>query len=275
MQIRSILIAASMLAAAPALAQKPAAAPPAPPPSPAAERAAIAFAEGRGRLLYGLDRAAWVATDDFVALMPDFEAQGARGYIVERAGDGFTVTFYGGPADALVAFYRGDVRDHSMSGREVFPPSARPALTAGQRRLVAARDAAATAARGRPCGNRPFNSAVVPPAAADEPIDVYLMTPQASRDQWPMGGHYRLTIAADGSVSNERAFTNTCLVVSGGPVPPGATPVGMGVTHLLDPVPTEIHVFTALAARFPLFVGISDPPRTYEVTGEGIRLVRR
>jgi hypothetical protein len=30
------------------------------------------------------------------------------------------------------------------------------------------------------------------------------------------------------------------------------------VTHLLDPIPTEIHVFTALAAGLPVFVGTED-----------------
>jgi hypothetical protein len=48
----------------------------------------------------------------------------------------------------------------------------------------------------------------------------------------------------------------------------------MVVTHLLDPVPTEIHMFTSLTSGLPLFVGIGDPPRMYEVSNRGIRLVR-
>jgi hypothetical protein len=42
------------------------------------------------------------------------------------------------------------------------------------------------------------------------------------------------------------------------------------VSHLLDPLPTEIHVFMALSAKQPVFVAIGDPPRLWLVTGQGI-----
>jgi hypothetical protein len=277
--VRSILIAAAAAAfgAAPLLAQKPAAeaAPAAARLSPEAEREAIAFAEARGRLLYALDRAAWVATDDFTARVPDYADQGVRGFIVEPAGDGYSAIFYGGPADAPVAVYRGDVRNHRVRGREVYPAASRPALTPAQRRLVAARDAAGAANRNRPCGPNPFNTAVIPPATPDGPIDVYLLTPQPAAGAFSMGGHWRFTVAADGSVSGERAFARTCLVM-GGPgqpaPPPGGRAVGMVVSHLLDPVPTEIHVFTSLAARMPVYVLAGG--RNWRVQGGSIAEMR-
>jgi hypothetical protein len=54
----------------------------------------------------------------------------------------------------------------------------------------------------------------------------------------------------------------------------GAQPVGMVVTHLLDPIPTEIHVFTALAAQVPVYVAVARPRRLFEVNGQGISVVR-
>jgi hypothetical protein len=196
MMFRSAVITLLAVAAPPSFAQKGRPeAPPAQQLAPGAEQAALDAALARGRLLFGLDRAAWVATDDFVARMPDHANQGARGYIVERAGEGFAVTFYGGPGNAPVAFYRADVRSHRVAGREVFARDARPALTVGQRRLAAAREAAAAAVRGRPCGDRPFNSAVVPPEAPDGPIDVYLLTPQMTQGEFAFGGHFRLRSA--------------------------------------------------------------------------------
>ena len=45
----------------------------------------------------------------------------------------------------------------------------------------------------------------------------------------------------------------------------------MVVTHLLDPLPTEIHVFTSLASSLPLVVGIRG--RAWEVNGRQIRIV--
>ena len=240
------------------------------------EQAAIDLALARGRILFAVDRAAWVATDDLRAKMPNFESIGLRGYVVERAGDALDVLFYGGPADAPFAFYRARVERHRIVSSEVFPADARPALTPFQRRLVAARDAAASSTRRRPCAGTIFNTAVIPPPTADAPVLVYLLTPQTRTGEYPFGGHYRLTVAADGRVSNERAFTNSCLTMDPRRgVPAGGAPTAMVVTHLLDPVPTEIHVFNAITARMPVIVGIARPERLYEVTGERIRLVQR
>ena len=129
---RLIALAALFLAApsAPAVAQT------------AEERAQLDWVLERGRLLYALDRAAWVATDDLLARMPDPESLGLAGYIVEEAGEGYAVTFHGGPRDRPVALYVARVEDGRVIDREIFPAEARPALSAPQRRLVAARDAA-------------------------------------------------------------------------------------------------------------------------------------
>jgi len=261
--VRGLAAAMLIALAAPATAQS--------------DDAALGFALQRGQLLYGLDRAAWVATDDMAERVRDYRSNGMRGYVVERDGEGYAATFFGGPEEAPVAYYRGIVRNHQLRSREVFAADARPALTPVQRRLVAAREATARATRRRPCANQPFNTAVIPPAAADGPIDVYLLTPQTSAREYPLGGHFRYTVAADGTVGGERAFTNSCLPM---PVPPAGrrgapTPAGMFVTHLLDPTPTEIHVFTALAARLPVFVGIGKPQRVYQVTGERIGILER
>jgi hypothetical protein len=239
-----------------------------------AEQAAIAFSLERGRLLFGLDRAAWVATDDFVARLPNHQSLGARGYIVELAPEGYAVTFFGGPDDAPVAYYRAEVREHRVQSSEVFPAAARPALTAAQRRLADARAAAAAAVRGRSCNERPFNSAVVPPATPDAPIDVYLLTPQLEERQYPLGGHFRITVGPDGRAGRERSFTNSCLLMNVPDVKDGGQVAAMTVTHLLDPVPTEIHVFTAMTSRLPVYVAVGRPFRLYHVTGEAMRRVR-
>ena len=69
-----------------------------------------------------------------------------------------------------------------------------------------------------------------------------------------------------------RRFTNTCLEL---PLPNAAQRremVALGVTHLLDPLPTEIHVFSSLAAKMPVAVGTSDG-RTWWVEGTAVRLI--
>ena len=258
-----LVAAALVLLAAPALSQP-----------PRTDQEAIEFAQSRGRLLYAIDRAAWVATDDMQEKMPGWQSAGMAGFVVDRDGPGWQVLFFGGPDAAPVAFYRARVANHRVVSSQVFAGDARPALTPIQRRLVAARAAAGRAAPGRrPCANAPFNVAMIPPETPDGPIDVYLMTPQLRAGEFPFGGHYRLTVAADGSVSGERAFTNSCLTMS---APPRGNrqPEAMFVTHLLDPVPTEIHVFTSLTAGLPVFVGIAEPERIYSVVGDRIRAVQ-
>lgn len=229
------------------------------------ERQAIDWALQRGRLLYDLDRAAWVATDDLVRRMPNPAAAGVRGFLVERDGPGFAVTFYGGTDPAPVALYRGTVRRGRVTEGQLFAEAAGPPLTPAQRRLVAARNAAATTGR-RPCGSQPFNTAIVPPEGPDTPIDVYLMTPQVRQGEFPFGGHYRATVGADGTVTTSRAFTNSCLAMS---PPRGAA--ARFVNHLLESTPTEIQVVTALASGVPVAVGTDRGSRTWLVTGQAIR----
>lgn len=231
------------------------------------ERAQIEWAEQRGRLIYDMDGAAWVGTDDALARVPDARNQNIRGYIVERDGSGFTVTFYAGAVEAPVAVYRGYVENRAVLRREVYPAESRPALTAMQRRLAAARGLVRSLGR-RPCGEQPFNTVIVPAETADGSIDLYLLTPQANRNEWPAGGHFRATISAAGTVESSRAFTNTCIALGG-----GQNSAGLIVTHLLDPIPTEIHVFTALSAGIPLYVATNSPDRVWEIDGGRIRLV--
>jgi hypothetical protein len=235
------------------------------PAQDAQEGAQIAFAIERGRLLFEIDRAAWVATDDATARLRGAAGAGLRGYIVEADGAGFAVTFFGGPQDAPVAYYRGRVANRRVTGGEVFPAAARPPLTAAQRRLAGLREVAARLDH-RPCGGAQFNMAAIPPATPDGAIDLYLLTPQTRNDAWPFGGHYRVTVNADGSVASSRAFTNSCLNLA-----PPRDAIFIGVTHLLDPVPTEIHVFTALSSGHTVLVAAGE--RLFQIEGDRISIV--
>ena len=147
------------------------------------ERTRLDWVLQRGRLIFELNRAAWVTTDDLRARRGDLDA--VRGWTVERDGTGYVVTYFAGEGDARAALYRGRVENNRVVSREVFPADARPSLTAVQRRLADARRAVGLMNQ-RPCTNAPFNTVVIPPATPDAPAEVYALTAQTEFDFLPV-----------------------------------------------------------------------------------------
>jgi hypothetical protein len=259
---------AAMFASSPAAAKPPESAPVV---QTAEETAKLQAITARGRLLFDLDRAAWVATDDFLKKVRDPGAAGYKGYVVDREGDGFAVIFYGGDGDRLVGRYVAHVAGGRVTSSRVLPEAEQVPLTPLQLRMAKARSVAPSPEY-RPCTNAAFNAAIIPPASLEAPLEMYLTTPQPAAGVYPFGGHFLLTIAPDNHIVSVRKFTNSC--VNMGPPPRSGgqrgQPVALIVSHLLDPLPTEIHVFMSLLAKQPVFVAIGDPHRMWLVTGNGI-----
>lgn len=248
-----------------------------PAPGPAApalaesDRAALTASVERGRLLFALARAGQVTTRDMLSRIPDPAAAGIAGWIATIEGDGLAVTYYAEGAAGPVAVYRGRVAaDGRLSGQETFSGEARPALSAFERRLAAARGAVATLDR-QPCGPD-FNVLPIPTGAADGPIQVYKLSPQTQRGRYPLGGHFLATVAPDGTIASTRAFANRCLDLEAGADLAGPTPRPIAVTHLLDQLPTEIHVFLSLWMNRPLLV-VTGENRSWTVSRGRIGIV--
>jgi len=260
--------------AAPATTPAPAPAAPARPLT-AEQRAQLDASVQRGRLLFAIARAGLIATQDMLSRVSDPSAAGIAGWLAEPAGNATGVTFYangeGGAPPAAV--YRVSILGGRVTSREIFLTRIRPPLGPHLARMAAAR--AATDALEHPaCGGSNFNVLVVPAPAPDAPIDVYQLSVPARRGHYPVGGHYKSTIAPDGSVAASRGFTNACLDLAVPEPAAGRQPAPLAVTHLLDPLPTEIHVFLALSTGHPLVVVAGDPQRLFAVTGAGIAEIR-
>jgi len=233
------------------------------------EQQRLDWVQQRGRLLYEIDRAAWVATDDLRTRVPDLAASGIRGWTVEREGAGYDVIFYAGEGDARVAGYRARVDNNRVASAELIPPAARPPLTPLQRRLADARSVVARMGQ-RPCAQAPFNVAVIPPERPDGPIDVYALTPQLNPRIYPFGGHFLATVSPSGEIMSQRAFMRSCFDA---PLPPADVRSPMlFLTHLLDQTPTEIHVFLSIWMGLPVVVGTAEPRRIWMVEGGRITL---
>jgi hypothetical protein len=235
-----------------------------------AEQAQIEAAVERGRLLFLYDRVAALATRDMLSRVEDPEAAGITGFVVTPEGEGQEVVFYADGADELVAVYRARVANGRIAEREIFAGDERPALSPLQLRMAAARAGAGRTDRQSCADDAPFNVTVIPPEAEDGPVEVYLFTPQTARGRFPAGGHYRAVYAADGTQIESRSFAAGCQMLSAEGAVPGIETEALYLTHAMDPVPTEIHVFLSLWSGKPIVVGAGE--RSWRVDRNGIRL---
>jgi hypothetical protein len=245
-----------------------------------AEAVAVRQAEQRGAMIYAYDQAAWHGTDDLRAKMADFAAQ-VGGWIVDGPAEAPELVFYDKNAADPHAVYIADFRDGKLVSSRVLGPSDDRTLSPPRKALIEAVRAAREKLvdeHARHCANAPPNVVVLPPSAPGASTLVYFLTPQTKTDAVPVGGHYRVEVGPDGKAREMRPFTRSCIDMPalGGKapgVPAGGNSVGGVVTHLLDPVPTEIHVFASLAARLPLYVGTTSNRRMWAVEDGHIRLI--
>jgi hypothetical protein len=257
--MRLTLLAFVLAAAAPASAQT------------ADEAAALRSATERGRLLYAYDQAAWHGTDDMLRKIKKPQDQ-LGGWIVDGPPEAAQLVFYDKDAADPHAVYIATFRGSKLTSSRVLRGADDRSLTPQRTRMIAAARAASaafSAGQVPRCADRPFNTVTLPPANPNDPVSVYFLTPQTELGTIPFGGHYRIDVSADGQAGPLRAFTKSCIAL---PVDPpandkGQKPIGMVVSHLLDPTPTEIHVFSSLAARKPVYV-VTGSKKLWAVDGD-------
>lgn len=229
----------------------------------AEQLAAVEWAQARGRLLYRYDQAAWHGTDAF---LEDFQSErdgpSMRGYIVVKGeGDLLDTIFFGEIDGELREFARYAVDGSEVVAGEYFAAEGRPLLSAHVKRLAHVRQVAIEALVNQGlglCANAAPNTVVLPPDAAGN-IEVYVLTPPVSSDSYPLGGHYRFNIGPDNEVTDWRRFMNSCFEIPmGGMSQDGEEPVGAGITHFLDPQPTEIHFLASAYVGLQLHVITTD-----------------
>lgn len=85
----------------------------------------------------------------------------------------------------------------------------------------------------------------------------------------PAGGAQRIEVS-DGKVVSHRAFTRSCLDLQTDP-----KAKGLVISHLMDPVPTEVHVFLSLSAHLPFFITTAPNGTGWVTEGGHITLVQR
>ncbi len=225
--------------------------------------AEVAVAAATGARLFAYDQAAWHDTDRFLADLEDngrYDRSWLRGFLVLEGEDGqLDLVFYGEEAGEWLVAARYAIAGDAVTGGGLLEGAAREPLSPAALRMVEARNTAFAGMADndyRMCADANPNTVIFPPDEAGE-ITVYVLTPMVASDAYPLGGHYRFTIAPAGSIRESRRFLNSCFNVPaampGGPQ--GARPVGVFVTHLLDEYPTEVHFFASRYVPLSLLVG--------------------
>ncbi len=229
-----------------------------PPSTPAGLQPAVTQAEFLGRQLYLHDRAAWLATD---AMLADKRMRKLKkslgGWLTEPTALGVRVIFIS-KDDSPRRLYEIDV-DEAERLSEPTVESVVP-LTAEHLAQLRARNLAASQSFMQ-CA-RKYNVVVLP---SSNGMRVYLMPGFAQHGVYPLGGYHLYEIDGTGEkILSSRKFTNTCIEHQDSPkgLPEGAKPSFGMFTHLLDPQPTEAHVFVSLYAKVPLMIMTSDDSST-------------
>lgn len=262
---RSWIVAVLLAAFAPARAAEPSVT--------ASEEAAVRLAVDRGALIYAYDKAAWHGSDDLAARLPGAPGK-IGGWIVDGPADAPRLVFFDRDQADPKAVYVADFEGTRLVSSRVLGDGDDRALSAARKAMIAARRAASAAlvkSKARLCKDSPFNTVVLPPAAPGGSTLVYFLTPQTDLKSIPMGGHYRVEVTAEGKAGKPRPFTNSCMEM---PLErEGERPEALMLTHLLDRTPTEIHVFSSLAAALPIYVSTTKNGALWAVEGRRISLV--
>lgn len=229
--------------------------------APARDLPAIQAAEAAGLRIYRHDAAAAAASDVVQAKGSPAVLTGTRGWITQEAQAGIIVTFIDAAPRAL---YRVTVAADGTVSQTQELPAPLP-LTAFERGALAARNAAVQASFRR-CAER-YNTVVFPAeAGSDAKWTVYLLPATTDKRHVPVGGTHRLEIDGD-KVVRQREFTRSCIALERAP-----QAVALVISHLLDPTPTEAHVFWALWANKPLVV-TTGPNRNWVVQDGKVGLI--
>lgn len=245
------ILAGMMLAFAPAIAQTQT--------SPTQQTdAQLAANMARGDLLYAYDQAAWHVTDAALAAMPKDAKDRLKGFVVTPDAAGYRTTFFGGDATRPFRLYSAVWTGREVRDAQLYPVDGSVPVSGEEARLIGARTIAlANPGKLAVCTKAAPNVAVIPGSRPEDPISVYVLSSMTTMGEVPLGGHHRIDVK-DGKVVARRQFAKSCIGYSTKQMPKGAQPAAFVITHLLDPVPTEIHAFSLHYMPVPLAIGI--PP---------------
>jgi hypothetical protein len=240
-------------------------------------RAAVQSARQVGITLFIHDAAAWRATDELASRQVLQRDARLRGWLTDDGPDGksIVVTFVGDDSGKPMGLHRVEV---PQGDRKPVYTELKPATALDRSQLARwkARESALEAlnARDDRCSEH-YNTVVLPfdPIAGDL-IRVYLLAATQRPRVMVVGGHFLFEFSVDGErLVNQRGFTRSCFEA---PIPSeskSGKPVAFMLTHLLDPAPTELHVFLSRSHDMPINLMTVQNELLWLVSGREVELV--
>lgn len=234
----------------------------------------LQFIQERGIELLERDDAAWVATDQMLA---DFDnnpqSANISGWVTSKLEDGtYRVTFVASDEDKLTAAHISIVKGREILSTEVYPAAAyRPDLSDNEISMFRARKIAFKAIEDEQRCTRQLNTAVI---ETPDGFDVYVLAPESENNTVSIGRHYRVPVSRDGKAGPFEKFSNSCLMLDT-KTSDGNSLVGLSVTHLLDDIPAETHVFKSLRHQTPIYVMTTQNRLLWSVEGANIQLIQQ
>jgi hypothetical protein len=205
----------------------------------------------RGTMIYRYDQAAWHSTDAMLAAIKDPAKAGVVGWIVVDHERGSKAIYYGRDDEGLFAVYSAVWTGSQIVDAMVHEKGKEERLSPEENRIAGLLKAMPTDGLWF-CSKQKPNVVIRPREKPDGVDSIYVLTPQPTLDIYAFGGHNRIDMK-DGSAVSKRPFTKSCLNLGTKDKEKGEV-VAFTMSHVLDPTPTEIHVFTALAANKEIYV---------------------
>ncbi|MBE2215338.1 MAG: hypothetical protein IAE82_15805 [Opitutaceae bacterium] len=209
-----------------------------------------------GRQIYRHDSLAWIATDVLFAKVSQetVAAEGGAGWIVDTSGEAPVVRFVREVEERIEAAY--DV---------VFPKEGKPHVVVPERRELSTAQLGAYRSyrtaigalieRQSPwCGGTPNHVELPDPDGSG--FLVYILRPKPAADVVPIGGHYRITVSADGGTVEQvdQLFASCLTLPRKAEGSDGKEIVALSMSHIDSPTPLETHVFLSLQEKLPFML---------------------
>jgi hypothetical protein len=209
----------------------------------------LQFSEQAGYFIWIKDSLAWTATDKVREEIDLSKIENPQGWLVHLDPEGnHRVSFYRSTRDGQILSFADVFYNDSfeISGFEANP---KRTVTEEEKTMLEALSSAGNSIT-EACSEN-LNSVVL---EDDAGWNVFFLTPPTEPAVIPIGGAQRILVSRDGmTVLEQESYSKSCMHLQ----PQGEDVHALMMTHIVDEIPSPVHVFTSLSYDYPLYIATS------------------